>query len=307
MSAGVQDILIEVSPGETRAAFVDAEGRLVGFTKVTRDTSERRQLEQERETALEALASANRELESLNERLQRAADDQAQFLAVTAHELRTPITAIRLQVRGVRRVAGGNNTTPGLAPALNERLSRVERSMARLSQLVDSLLDVSRIATGKLKLHPEPIDLGKLARQVIEYIEPDAERAGVELALVELSPTQGSWDLLRIEQVLMNLVSNALKFGAGRPITLEVGTYPASDTEPQRAFLRVIDHGIGVSPADAERIFGKFERSVPARQYGGLGLGLYISRQIVEAHDGTISVRPTPGGGATFEVTLPLA
>jgi signal transduction histidine kinase/CheY-like chemotaxis protein len=242
-----------------------------------------------------------------NARLYRNAQDairmRDEFLAVASHELRTPITAIRLQVRGVRRVAAGNNATPGLAPALNERLSRVERSMARLSQLVDSLLDVSRIATGKLKLHPEPIDLGKLARQVVEYVEPDAERAGVELTLVELSPVEGSWDLLRIEQVLMSLLSNALKFGAGRPIQIETGT----DAANHRAFVRIIDHGIGVSPEDVERIFGKFERSVPARQYGGLGLGLYISRQIVEAHDGSISVRPTPGGGATFEVTLPLS
>ena len=136
----------------------------------------------------------------------------------------------------------------------------------------------------------------------MEYVEPDAERAGVELTLVEHSPAEGAWDLLRLEQVLMNLLSNALKFGAGRPIELETGT----DPETKRAFVRVIDHGLGVDPEDAERIFGKFERSVPARQYGGLGLGLYISRQIVEAHDGSISVRPTPGGGATFEVTLPI-
>ncbi len=242
-----------------------------------------------------------------NARLYRNAQDairmRDEFLAIASHELRTPITAIRLQVRGVRRVAASINVLPGVLPVLNERLSRVERSMARLSQLVDSLLDVSRIATGKLKLHPEPIDLGKLARQVMEYIEPDAERAGVELTLVELSPAEGSWDLLRIEQVLMNLLSNALKFGAGRPIQIETGT----DKDGRCAFVRVIDHGIGISPEDAERIFGKFERSVPARQYGGLGLGLYICRQIVEAHAGTISVRPTEGGGATFEVTLPLA
>jgi signal transduction histidine kinase/CheY-like chemotaxis protein len=242
-----------------------------------------------------------------NARLYRNAQDairiRDEFLAVASHELRTPITAIRLQVRGVRRVVAGDTGNPGLGAALNERLSRVERSMARLSQLVDSLLDVSRIATGKLKLHPEPIDLGKLARQVMEYVEPDAERAGVELSLVELSPAEGSWDLLRIEQVLMNLLWNALKFGAGRPIRIETGTYP----DERRAFVRVIDHGIGVSVEDAERIFDKFERSVPVRQYGGLGLGLYISRQIMEAHDGTISVRPTPGGGATFELTLPLA
>jgi signal transduction histidine kinase/FixJ family two-component response regulator len=256
-----------------------------------------------------------------NARLYRNAQDairmRDEFLSIASHELRTPITAIRLQVRGVRRVAAnppgpagtpGNPVNPANA-ALNERLSRVERSMARLSQLVDSLLDVSRIATGKLKLHPEPTDLGKLARQVMEYVEPDAERAGVEITLVELSPAEGAWDLLRLEQVLMNLISNALKFGAGRPIEIETGTYPATNdgSEKRRAFVRVIDHGLGVAPEDAERIFGKFERSVPARQYGGLGLGLYISRQIVEAHDGTISARPTEGGGATFEVTLPLA
>lgn len=244
-----------------------------------------------------------------NARLYRNAQDairvRDEFLAIASHELRTPITAIRLQVRGVRRVA--TSSVPAtLAPAFDERLSRVERSMTRLSQLVDSLLDVSRIATGKLKLNREPIELSRLTRQVIEYIDPDARSAGVEITLVEHAPVEGNWDLLRLEQVILNLLANALKFGTGRPIEVETGTYSTSDGEPQRAFVRVIDHGIGVAPEDAERIFGKFERRVPARQYGGLGLGLYISRQIVEAHEGSISVRPTEGGGSTFEVTLPL-
>jgi two-component system, OmpR family, sensor kinase len=160
---------------------------------------------------------------------------------------------------------------------------------------------VARIAGGRMELQPEDLDLGEMAREVAQRFAREAEQAGSALEVLadDSVSLRGRWDPMRLEQVITNLLSNAIKYGAGKPIAVR-----ASATG-DRVKLEVQDHGIGLDRDDAARIFQRFERAVSSRFYGGLGLGLYITRQIIEAHGGDIAVHSAPGEGATFTVTLP--
>jgi signal transduction histidine kinase len=180
-------------------------------------------------------------------------------------------------------------------------LTVVSRQTRRLARLVDELLAVSRIVSGRLHLEPEELDLGEVVRDVAAGMQQNLSRAGCPLFVAAPELVSGRWDRLRLEQLVTNLLSNAAKFGAGKPIEIAVGRTTSNAT------LIVRDHGIGI-PADRVRaIFERFERAVSARAYGGLGLGLYIARSIVEAHGGTICADTAPGGGARFTVALPFA
>ncbi|WP_241759219.1 sensor histidine kinase [Pyxidicoccus parkwayensis] len=219
-----------------------------------------------------------------------------EFLSIAAHELRTPLTPLRLQLDTLRRSVAA----AGLA---DERVTRhLERSSAqvqRLAQLVERLLDVSRVATGRLGLLLEELDLSALAMEVTDRFREEAEAAGSKLEVHTPGPVCGVWDQLRLEQVLSSLLSNAIKYGASRPIAVSV------EGHGELARLCVQDQGIGLKREDTRRIFDRFERAVSARHYGGMGLGLYVAKQIIEAHGGTILVRSQPGKGSTFTVILP--
>jgi signal transduction histidine kinase len=204
--------------------------------------------------------------------------------------LRTPLTALLLQLQAFEK-SGANRAAS--APAL--------RSARRLAGLVEMLLDVSRIATGRLELTKESVDLVQLAREAIDRYADEAKRVGSEMVLEGDASIQGSWDALRLEQVFANLLGNALKYAAGSSVTIRVSSRDGD------ARFEIADRGPGIGAEDVARIFGRFERAAPSRHYGGLGLGLYIARQVVEAHGGTIGVHETPGGGATFSVVLPRA
>jgi signal transduction histidine kinase len=181
------------------------------------------------------------------------------------------------------------------------RVERALRNTDRLARLIEDLLDVSRLKTGQLLLRPEDVDLVEMAREVLDRMREEATRAGCQLALEAAAPVPGRWDRQRLEQVLTNLVSNAIRYGGGQPIHVSVHLLDGS------AEVRVRDGGPGIPPQDVERIFERFERAAAARHYGGLGLGLYICRQIVQAHGGSIFVEPhSPQAGATFVVRLPL-
>ncbi|TMA16519.1 MAG: HAMP domain-containing histidine kinase [Deltaproteobacteria bacterium] len=184
-------------------------------------------------------------------------------------------------------------------PRRFQRLEGAVRQTERLSRLIDRLLDVSRIAQGRLDLWLEEFDLAVLVRQVADnFREPAAQaRAPLELQLPEKA--EGSWDRLRIEQVLVNVLSNAVKYGAGKPVSVKL------EVEQERVRLAVHDQGIGIPAEDVSRIFGRFQRAASIRNYGGLGLGLYITRHIVEAHRGTIAVASSVGEGSTFSIDLP--
>jgi len=164
---------------------------------------------------------------------------------------------------------------------------------------VNELLDVSRMTSGRLVLHPEEVDLAALVQEEVERSRREAQRAGCELRLQVSGSVVSRWDRLRLEQVLSNLLSNALKYGAGRPVEVVLSASESC------AVLRVRDEGIGIDPAVQSRIFERFERAVSDRHYGGLGMGLWITREIVTAMGGTIHVESAPEQGATFVVELP--
>jgi signal transduction histidine kinase len=166
---------------------------------------------------------------------------------------------------------------------------------------VDGLLDVTRIGAGRLRLDLEEVDLASVVREVAGRFSEQAVKARCALELHLPQPAVGRWDRLRLDQVVTNLLSNALKYGAGSPVLLEV------EVQGEEASLRVQDAGIGIAPEHLARIFGMFERAVSERHYGGLGLGLYITQQIVLALGGRIEVSSHPNAGARFSVHLPLA
>lgn len=248
--------------------------------------------------ANEALRVLQGQLEGRVQEAREAIQARDEFLAIASHELRTPLSALVLQLASVQN-ALHEAEIQSLNAKLIGKVDKAVRATGRLTTLVDSLLDVSRIASGRLQLKPEECDLADVARDMIEREADAARRAGCELRCHVEAPIPGVWDRVRVEQILANLLSNAMKYGPGKPIEVTVAT------AGEAATIAVQDHGIGVSKADVERIFGRFERAVSMRHYGGLGLGLYITRQLVDAHGGTIRVTSEPGAGAVFVVKLP--
>jgi signal transduction histidine kinase len=234
------------------------------------------------------------ERERLFREAQEAARVREEFLSVAGHEMRTPLTSLQFLLHTIQK-----RFESGQPEKAIEGLVRARAQLQRLSQLTEELLDVTRIVAGRLTLELEEVDLAELAREVAEQQRDSAARTGSELRFEAPSAVTGLWDRSRLEQVVTNLLSNALKFGGGKPITVRV----ASDTG--RATLTVRDEGIGISSADQARIFERFERAVSKQSYGGLGLGLWIAHQIVAAHGGRIRVESRPGEGSTFSVELP--
>jgi signal transduction histidine kinase len=230
--------------------------------------------------------------------LREAVRARDEFLSVASHELRTPITTLALQVDGLPRALEQQVTGP-LPENLSRRMVLIRRQVDRLSALVSSLVDVSRISSGKLELSRERADLVEIVRSVAERFGDDARRSGSALTVAADGPIWGDFDVSRVDQVVTNLLSNAIRYGRGKPIAIGVGR------ESARARLWVEDRGIGIAAQYHDRIFQQFERVAPSTSYAGLGLGLWISRQLVEAMGGTISVRSAVDAGSVFTVELP--
>lgn len=229
--------------------------------------------------------------EALDIELGRVVDSRDEFLSMASHELKTPTTTLRLHLEMLRRLAAGREPTPD---KLLARIDKVEHQVGRLELLIDHLLDVSRLAAGRLDLERTRFDLGELAREVVERFGD----AGAAIHLDVAGDLSGAWDRFRLGQVLTNLLTNALKYGEDRPIDLTLRG------EPDRVRCAVRDRGLGIPPADQARLFERFERASPVK-FAGLGLGLWIARQIVEEHGGRITVDSEPGAGSTFTFELP--
>jgi PAS domain S-box-containing protein len=230
---------------------------------------------------------------------QAAVAARDEFLSIASHELRTPLTALRLALENLRRVTAREAQSNAPSPQLERVLAASERAGQRLEKLVEALLDVSRIHMGRLELDVEELELGTVVAEAVAGIDDELRQSGSTVD-VQGAPTVGHWDRLRLGQVLVNLLANAVKYGAGKPIEIRYGA------RERRAWVSIRDHGIGIDPADQRHIFERFERAVSSQNYGGLGLGLYIVKRILEAHGGTVRVESQPGEGAAFQVELPL-
>jgi PAS domain S-box-containing protein len=264
-----------------------ADGEVEIFSTISRDISDRKQAEEvERQLVREQSARAAAE-EAVHVR-----DD---FVAIAGHELKTPLAALLMQVENMRR-----SLRSGQPSNLVERLDRIANSGRRLERLINELLDVSRITTGRLQLEPEQFDLAAMVHEVVGRFREASPNPGCAISVRATESVAGCWDRQRIEQVVTNLLSNALKYGKSQPVEIEMGT------EGDSAVVRVIDHGIGIDPVHQEKIFQRFERAVAAREYGGFGLGLWIASQIIEASGGTLAVESEPNRGSTFTFRLPL-
>jgi signal transduction histidine kinase len=230
---------------------------------------------------------------------QRSVQLRDEFLSVASHELKTPLTPLSLKLSALSRELPRSGAENGRAQALRRHVEVARRQVQKLNTLISALFDISRIAQGRLTLELAETDLREVVDEVAAWFAPEAARVDSELRVDGDAHVPGRWDRLRLEQVITNLISNAIRYGAGRPIHARV------ELDGGLARLVVRDEGIGISLEAQERIFGKFERAVSDRHYGGLGLGLYITRSIVEALGGSIRVASRPDKGATFTVELP--
>jgi PAS domain S-box-containing protein len=281
-----------------------SRGRVLGAFSLVHAESGRRYTEADLRLAEELARRAALFIDNaeLYRNAQQAVRLRDEFLSIASHELKTPLTPLNLKLETLARVAAGYSGHP-LAERVGKDVETARRQVQRLSDLVNGLLDVSRISAGRMSLQREDVELGELVREVAERFFHDAQRAGCEVEFVVApGPLVGRWDRVRLEQVVTNLLSNAFKYGPGQPVVVRVGPAAAAG----HARLEVQDHGIGISSQDTARIFERFERAVSERHYGGLGLGLYIVRQIVQAHGGEVGVDSSPGAGSRFWVELPL-
>jgi len=317
MRTGRPDLVSEVTPEVLKQVAVDAENlRLLqalqlrswlclpltirdetyGAITLVMGESGRHFVEADVERMMELARRCSTAIE--NARLYQLAQEaialREEFLSVAAHELRTPISAILLALYGLQRLT----QTPELEN-INKKIVQMIQQFDRLTALVDRLLDVSRIRVGQLDLQPEEFDLAECVREVSARFTESALRVGCDVRVETPPSVVGSWDQMRMEQVITNLLTNAIKFCDKKPIDLALSAMNGLVS------LTVQDTGVGIAGERLPFIFERFERGVSARNYGGLGLGLYVTRQIVEAHGGTIAVESELGRGSVFRVQLP--
>ncbi|HET7784757.1 MAG TPA: ATP-binding protein [Myxococcales bacterium] len=276
---GADDLLLNLSYTPVRRRDGVVTGVLVFAYDITREVA------------------ARRHAESLASKLETAVRARDEFLGIASHELRTPLTALKLQLQLGRRALARADAPGRATPAL---LDALLKQADRLSRLVEDMLDISRIHAGKLVLEVAPADLSELVSDVVGRFRSQLEAVGSPVRL-DLAPgLGGEWDVYRVEQAITNVVTNAIRHAPGTAI--EVSTERSGD----RAVLVVRDHGPGIAPPDRERIFMRFERAA-GKDVSGLGLGLFIAREILEGHGGSIRADEAAGGGARFVIELPLA
>ncbi|MVV50404.1 hybrid sensor histidine kinase/response regulator [Pseudomonas sp. PB120] len=256
---------------------------------------------------VEALEQSRREQEALLKQLQntqleleqavRMRDD---FMSIVAHEVRTPLNGLILETQLRKMHLARDNASAFTLDKMHAMVDRDERQIKSLIRLIEDMLDVSRIRTGKLSIRPKRFDLSALVRDLLQNFAPQIDAAESSVTLEAEQPVVGSWDEFRIEQVISNLLTNALRYGAKSPVSVKVYS------ESGQARVEVRDQGIGISEENQKRIFQQFERVSATHAVAGLGLGLFISEQIVTAHGGSITVDSRIGEGALFRVCLPL-
>jgi PAS domain S-box-containing protein len=275
------------------APILDASGRATSIIGVIQNITERKRAEQERDRLLAKERDARLEAE-------KSVQARDEFLSIASHELRTPLTPIKMHLEMMRMML--QKMTPDIFPQAAELLQAFdisERQVKNLESLIQDLLDVSRITAGRIVLHRQTVHLQDVITNVMDRMQADIQKSHSSIELNFEARPIGFWDPMRIEQIFSNLLTNALKYGNGQNIQISVSE------KNQQAILTVQDHGIGIANENQKRIFERFERVASIRHYDGLGLGLYITRELVNAHGGHIRVESEVGRGSTFSVELP--
>ncbi len=281
------------------AVPIGVRGRVFGAISLLTSRASRRYGHEDLALAEEIGRRAGTAIENagLYRQAQQAIGVRDQFLAVAAHEFKTPLTALMLLLGGAER---SMEKLPNPPVLMRSKIAALSRQGHRLNQLVSSLLDVARIQAGRLHVSIEQVDLCAVVRDVVERHEEEASSAGCALQVLAGEPITGAWDQSRVDQIVSNLLSNAIKYGRGKPISV------LARTSGDVALLSIADGGIGIAPEDHERIFQRFERAVASGGFAGMGLGLWIVREIVLRLGGSIRVESQLGEGARFTVELPV-
>ncbi len=238
----------------------------------------------------------NRLLEELKDAV-RARDD---FLSIASHELKTPLTSLKLYAQMQRRRFQNNASAATDPSAVSKLIELTEKQVNRLTQLVEDMFDISRIAHGGIRMQFVLVDLSQLIQDLVERMADQLRLADCRVEMMLLPKIEGRWDASKIEQVFCNLLVNAMKYGKGKPIKISMLA------DKTKVYVTIEDHGMGIALENQERIFQRFERAISANEISGLGLGLYISREIIHAHHGQITVESEVGKGSKFTVELPL-
>ncbi|VVO73240.1 MULTISPECIES: hybrid sensor histidine kinase/response regulator [Pseudomonas] len=259
----------------------------------------KQQVEQLEQSRREQEALLN-QLQSTQLELQQAVRMRDDFMSIVAHEVRTPLNGLILETQLRKMHLARDNAAAFTLDKMHAMVDRDERQIKSLIRLIEDMLDVSRIRTGKLSIRTSMFDLSALVRGLLQNFAQQIDAAEASVSLEAEQPVIGNWDEFRIEQVISNLLTNALRYGAKSPISVKVYS------ERGEARVEVRDSGIGISEENQQRIFQQFERVSAKHAVAGLGLGLFISEQIVTAHGGTITVESRIGEGALFRVCLPL-
>jgi signal transduction histidine kinase len=270
------------------------------FVELYRQSKAMKQQVEELEQSRHEQEALLKQLQSTQLELEQAVRMRDDFMSIVAHEVRTPLNGLILETQLRKMHLARDNAAAFTLDKMHAMVDRDERQIKSLIRLIEDMLDVSRIRTGKLSIRPTHFDLSALVRDLLQNFAPQIDAAESSVTLEAEQPVMGSWDEFRIEQVISNLLTNALRYGAKSPITVKVYS------ESGQAWVEVRDFGIGIGEENQKRIFQQFERVTAKHAVAGLGLGLFISEQIVAAHGGSITVESRIGEGALFRVCLPL-
>lgn len=258
------------------------------------------QQRQELNRQVATLEKTRRDLDVARAELQRALDMRDDFISMVTHELRSPLNSLHLEAQVRRMLLDKGQMEAFSANQLEAMLDRDGRQIQSMTRLISDMVDVSRLHGGKLSIKTSEINLPQLLARVVDDLSTQAKAVGSEILLDAHGDAQGSWDEFRLEQILINLLTNAMRYGAGKPIEVSFRV------NQQEVEVSVRDHGVGIAASEQQRIFDKFERVGNKEVREGLGMGLYIARQLSEAQGGTLDVHSVLGEGATFRLALPL-
>lgn len=282
-----------------KVPLFDRLGKAAYILAIAEDVTEKKRSE-EQTIKLTYEQAAREEAERKKWELEEAVRARDTFLSICSHELKTPLTSLKLQAGMIRMFFEKGDLEALRSPKVREMVMDADKEINRINRLINDMLDVSRIRSGKLSLHPELVNICDIVHEVVEHFRSIPTFSRIDIR--ETSPKEivGVWDRNRVEQIVINLLSNALKYGERKPVDVSLKEYDS------RVILTVEDRGFGISPQDQKRIFQRFERAAASESISGLGLGLYIVKEIVTMHGGTIRVESEVNKGSRFIVELPL-